>query len=446
MIDKKYEPIIGLEIHVELKTRLKMFCQCRADYFGQEANTNLCPVCLALPGALPVPNKKAVEATIIISKALNCQVNNYFKFDRKHYFYPDLPKGYQISQYDQPVGQKGFLSIDGQKFAIERVHLEEDTGKLIHQKNRTLVDFNRAGVPLVEIVTEPVFKNSREVKTFLESLQTIIRYLDVSDADMEKGSMRLEPNISVRQISNSKTHTADKSKLPDYKVEVKNINSFRFVTKAIDYEIKRQTAILAEGKTPFQETRGFDDKKNITYLQRRKENANDYRYFPEPDIPPFYYSDEQIKRISVLIPELPVARADRFEKVYRLKRNDALILVKDKQKADKFELILKKIREKTKAISPQQLANLIVNKKVDQNQPVNSLVKEILKLKEPQKTDKTVLIKTINKIIEQNQKAVNDYKKGEKNALMFLVGQTMRKLGGKAKAVDVIKELKKRLG
>ena len=326
MISKKYQPVIGLEIHVELKTKSKMFCQCRADHFGKEPNSHLCPVCLALPGALPVPNKQAIEWTIMISKALNCQINNWFKFDRKHYFYPDLPKGYQISQYDQPIGQKGFLVVAGKSFAINRVHLEEDTGKLIHQKDKTLIDFNRAGVPLVEIVTEPVFTNSDEVKVFLENLQMIVRYLGVSDADMEKGSMRLEPNISVRKIANSKSQTTNKSKLPNYKVEVKNINSFRFVKKAIDYEVRRQIEILEREEIPFQETRGFDEKKKITYLQRRKENADDYRYFPEPDIPRFYYSTKEINKITSLMAELPAQRIDRFINDYQLKKEVALII------------------------------------------------------------------------------------------------------------------------
>ncbi len=438
--NKKYKVIIGLEIHVELKTKQKMFCRCDADYFGKKPNTNVCPVCLGMPGALPYPNRKAIEWTILIGKALGCKINDEFHFDRKHYFYPDLPKGYQISQYSQPIAEKGFLQplLSKKGFRITRVHLEEDTGKLIHNNNETFVDFNRAGVPLVEIVTEPDFESAEEVKQFAHDLRNIIRYLGVSDADMEKGSMRLEPNISVKRIDGR-----DDGKLPPYKVELKNINSFRFAFKAIEYEIKRQKKILEEGNIPLQETRGFDEKRGVTFSQRVKENADDYRYFPEPDIPPFKFRKDEIDAILNRMPLLP---RDTFSFLIKkgLKKKAAFIIMEEKESYLFFKEVLKKAKDQGLDISPQQLANLFINKKVVASSPTE-FVREAKKLFKPISTDLKLLGKAIDEVLKENKQAVLDFKKGKENAIMFMVGQVMKKMQGKAKPQDVITRLKGKL-
>ncbi len=458
-----YIPVIGLEIHVELKTKSKMFCQCSANYFGKKPNTNTCPVCLGLPGALPVPNKKAVAWTILLGKALNCKINQLTKFDRKHYFYPDLPKGYQISQYDEPIaidGQFNVYSLNRRvKFKIRRVHLEEDTGKLIHQNNETLIDFNRSGVPLVEIVTEPVFNNADDVKDFLQELQTLIRYLNISNADMEKGSMRLEPNISIKQVKNSPSESEGKvqndssklkiDELPDYKVEIKNINSFRFVKQAIDYEIKRQIAILEKGGKPLQETRGFDEKKMITFSQRVKEEAQDYRYFPEPDIPPMTFSQEFLEKI--IVEELPSQKIERFIKDFDLKPQDAFLLTRDKNLADFFEKTLSKVKTtiSQKQISMENsgqfLANIIINKKISLDIPVEEFVEKVVKLMVPKETDEKLLEQVFTEVLASHKKVVADYQSGKQNALMFLVGQVIKRMKGMADGKIIMSKLKSRI-
>lgn len=430
----KYIPIIGLEVHIELNTKSKMFCQCNADYFEKKPNSEVCPVCLGLPGALPVPNKKAIEYTQRVAKALGCKLNKKSRFDRKHYFYPDLPKGYQISQYEEPFGQEGQLILNNKKISIKRVHLEEDTGKLIHKSNASYVDFNRSGVPLVEIVTNPDFDNSDDVKEYLEYLHILVKqYLKVSNANMEQGSMRLEPNISLSTV---------KGKLPSYKIEVKNINSFKYVKKAIDYEIQRQEKLLNSNQVIKNETRGFNENKNITFLQRTKEEAKDYRYFPEPDIPPFFFDDEYLNNIK--LPELPLEKNDRYTKDFKLNKNHTDLLIKNVSKAQIFEKLLIKSNSR---YTSEQIANFVINKSFSKSDPIDSIYSSLSNTLKTKVSRSKEILKILPEVLEQNSKAVNDYKSGKENALYFLIGQVLRK---SAKNLDVselkailIKKIKK---
>jgi len=351
-----YKPTIGLEIHTELKTNSKMFCGCKNDPNEKRANFNICPTCLGHPGTLPVANKEAIRKTIKTGLALNCKIAEISKFDRKNYFYPDLPKGYQISQYDMPFCQKGFLEIDGRKIEITRIHLEEDTGRLIHSGDSSLVDFNRAGVPLMELVTEPDITSGKEARAFAQELQLILRYLGVSEADMEKGQMRVEVNISL-----------SKSKKLGTKVEVKNLNSFRVAERAIDYEIKRQTEILEQGGKIIQETRGWNDSKGITFSQREKEEVHDYRYFPEPDLPTIHLDKKFIEEIKTEIPELPEQKRKRFSKEYGLEEQDIEVFVVNKNLSEYFEKVVSEFirwlkdepaRIATRAGSPARLRSV----------------------------------------------------------------------------------------
>jgi aspartyl-tRNA(Asn)/glutamyl-tRNA(Gln) amidotransferase subunit B len=440
-MENKYTPVIGLEIHVELATKSKMFCGCPADWFGKEPNTQTCPVCLGLPGALPVANKKAIESCILIGKALGCETNKISKFDRKNYFYPDLSKSYQISQYDLPFSYKGEYEFISQKsgelkkIGITRVHMEEDTGKLSHEDNETLVDFNRSGVPLVEIVTEPDFDNSDDVKQFLEELQVIIRYLGVSDADMEKGSMRLEPNISVRITGTTE--------LPPYKVEVKNINSFRFGKLAIEYEVKRHIELLEKGEIPPQETRGFNDKKNITVSQRRKEEASDYRYFPDPDIPPFEFTDEFIKEIADRIPELPHQKVKRYVDQFEVKNADAYIITRSKTAAYYFDELLQELEKNNSKQLAAKCAAYIVNKKISLDINPKAFIEEVQKLQQPKETDAGRLSEVINEVISQNPELVDQYKAGKTNLMNALLGMVMKEMKGQADPQLIRTELEK---
>jgi aspartyl-tRNA(Asn)/glutamyl-tRNA(Gln) amidotransferase subunit B len=425
----KYETIIGLEVHVELATKSKMFCGCPADHFGKAPNTITCPVCLGLPGALPVPNKKAVESTIMLGLALECEIPLESKFDRKHYFYPDLPKGYQISQYDQPLAINGSFG----NVRIRRVHLEEDTGKLQHATIEgeavSLVDFNRSGVPLVEIVTEPDFRTLEEVDVFLKKLQQIIRYLGISNADMEKGSMRIEPSVSIRTLKTEE--------LPLYRVEIKNINSFKFARKAIEYEIERQTEMLESGEQPKQQTRGFVESKGNTAAQRDKEEAHDYRYFPEPDIPPMRWKSSQLSAISRQIGELPDAKKGRFMKDYYLNDYDATLLTEARARAEYFE---KAVSIQSSVVSPKAIANWIINKKIDLEKVTPAqLLDQILQSTQTTSVSDNELEKIIKQILSENEKAVEDYKSGKDQALMFLVGQGLKSLSQKGNA-SIIRE------
>ncbi|MDO8269947.1 MAG: Asp-tRNA(Asn)/Glu-tRNA(Gln) amidotransferase subunit GatB [Candidatus Levybacteria bacterium] len=440
MKNTNYETVVGMEIHVELSTATKMFCRCPFPTLQDQPNTLTCPICLGLPGALPFPNKQAIESCIQIGLALNCKINKDSFFERKNYFYPDLSKGFQISQYLHPFGEKGYLDIKingvEKRIGITRVHMEEDTGKLTHAtvKGRevSLIDFNRSSVPLVEIVTEPDIRSGEEAKLFLTELQKIIRYLGVSDADMEKGHMRLEPNISLRPPG--------QTTLPKYKVEVKNINSFKFVDKAIQYEEKRHEELLDKGETPIQETRGWNEFKNKTVSQRSKEEAHDYRYFPEPDIPPIKITQDQISEIENKIPELPAEKIKRFAIDYGITEYNAEILTRDLKLAHFFE----------EAISvgiaynivPLTIANYIINKKpnIEELLPA-TLVKKIKEESTVLQIDNNVLESAIRTVMEKNPQAVADYKSGKVQIIGFLIGQTRQVLPNAKDTEQIRKKL-----
>jgi aspartyl-tRNA(Asn)/glutamyl-tRNA(Gln) amidotransferase subunit B len=456
---EKYQPTIGLEIHAELKTATKMFCDCSNDPLERRPNVNVCPVCLAHPGTLPVPNKKAIEAVIKVGLALGGDVAPVSKFDRKNYFYPDLPKGYQISQYDQPIISGGKLH----NVRIRRIHLEEDTGRLQHAtsdmgQGTSLVDFNRAGVPLMELVTEPDVRSAEEAVRFAKELQLILRYLGVSDADMEKGQMRVEANISLDMGT---------------KVEVKNLNSFRAVGDAIEYETKRQRELLEKAEKIVQETRGWDEARRRTVHQRLKEEAHDYRYFPEPDIPPFESAAFGVEEIRRTMPELPSAKRERFGREYGLSGAQADLLVSDPPAARFFEEAVSELESETKEkpigalfnyltsdlrgymnetgtpfeelkIDPENFADLVIlvaGEKIGSRQAKDILRKMCEEGGDPKEiveregfhtvSDAGELEKVVDEIIAANAEAVSNYKKGKTAALQFLVGQAMGKLRGR---------------
>jgi aspartyl-tRNA(Asn)/glutamyl-tRNA(Gln) amidotransferase subunit B len=413
--------VLGLEIHLHLNTKTKMFCGCSADIWKKEPNTSTCPTCLGLPGALPVPNEEAVRKTQLLGLALGCEIQNNSRFDRKHYFYPDLPKGYQISQYKQPLCVSGELELDSGVVAkIERVHLEEDVAKSFHEKDKTLLDFNKSGIPLVEIVSEPCFKSVKDAVDFSKKIQQIVRAIGVGDVDMEKGQMRLEANISLRteeMEKNGETHP--------YKVEIKNINSFRFMEKAVEAEIKRQEEIFKKGDIPIQENRGYDEDKGITVSQRTKEEAHDYRYFPEPDIPPMEFTDKYIEDLRKELPELPHQMREKLIKM-GVSENYAKIIV------DKFEKGgVEKIEELVKkGLDANSVASFFVNRKGS----IDLSFEEIKASLEGGEAldNKEELEGIISEVIKENPKAVADFKAGKGTVVQFLLGQVMRKTQGKA--------------
>src|SRR5512139_2463210 len=342
-----YEPVIGLEVHAELLTRSKMFCGCEVvDSITAQPNRYICPVCTGQPGALPVLNKKAIELAVRVGLALGCEIHAESIFARKNYFYPDLPKGYQISQYDQPLATDGKIEIETEAgsrvIRIHRVHLEEDTGKLSHADSSSFIDYNRSGVPLLEIVTEPDMRSAEEAKAYAAKLHAILRYLEVNSGDMEKGVIRFEANVSVREEGSDQLNT---------RTEIKNLNSFRALTEGTQYEIKRQTEIYLNGGIVEQETLGFNEATGRTYSQRGKESAHDYRYFPEPDLPPLVLEQGWIDSIRATLPELPEAKARRFIEQYELKPQEARLLTSEKGLADYFEAVVAKSKSPAKTVS-----------------------------------------------------------------------------------------------
>ncbi len=432
-----YKLVCGLEVHAELKTKSKMFCSCKNDPFGaSEPNIHTCPVCLGMPGALPVANRQAIEWTIKLGLALNCKINLFSKFDRKNYFYPDLPKGYQISQYDIPFCYDGYIDTTEGRVRIHRIHLEEDTAKLAHQeidldgdgklKKATLIDFNRSSVPLVEIVTEPDIVSATQAKEYGQKLRQIMRYLDIANCDMEKGGMRLEANISLRKEGHQE--------LPDYKVECKNINSFRFLEAAINFEIARQTEILQNGDKPAQETRGYNPNTGKTFSQRTKEDAADYRYFPDPDLPPIEFTAEEIENIRATLPELPDAKTARFTKIYGLNEKSARELTINKQKSEFFEEILEIAQKEN--LDCQKLVNSLLNKKINFafTEEPELVLNKFKENSSNENIDQDELQAIIQKVLASNQDAVAKYKAGKTAVIGFLIGQVMRQLN---KKIDV---------
>ncbi len=472
-----YEVVIGLEVHAQLLTQSKMFCACGTT-FGLPANTRTCPVCLGMPGTLPVINHKAVEMAVRTGLALNCRIRSWNRFARKNYFYPDLPKGYQISQYEAPICESGWLEINGagaqKKVRIRRAHLEEDAGKNIHDggTDGSRVDLNRAGTPLLEIVTEPDMHSADEVVTYLKMLREILMYLEVCDGNMEQGSLRCEPNLSLRPVGTTELGT---------KVELKNINSFKFVKDALEYEIKRQTKVLSQSGRIQQETRLWDVEKGETAVMRSKEDAHDYRYFPDPDLVPLSISEEWIEELRKTVPELPAARQKRFVRDYGLPEYDAGVLTAEKALAEYFEACVKLydqpktmsnwvmgelLRELNSAgadvaaspVSPGRLVSLL--KLVDSGTISLKVARDIFpdlyaSGKTPEQivqekgltqvSDEATLGKIIDDVITKNAQQVAQYRGGKETVFGFFVGQVMKASGGKANPGKVNELLRRKL-
>lgn len=474
----QFEIVIGLEVHVQLDTQTKIFCGC-PNLFGHAPNTLTCPVCLGLPGTLPVLNKQVMMHAIKIGLALNCEICNFIKFDRKNYYYPDLPKGYQISQFDYPIAKAGHLDIEvgeGQMktIRINRAHIEEDAGKLIHDNdaNCSLVDYNRTGTPLIEIVTEPDLRTPQEAYDYLQLLKLTLKYLNVSDCDMEKGSLRCDANISLRPMGETKLGT---------KTELKNLNSFKAVKAGLEFEAERQRKTLLTSGTIIQETRLWDENKGVTYAMRSKEGSHDYRYFPEPDLVPFTIEDATIEDVRNAMPELPSQKLTRFIEQYKISDYDAKILVQEQAIALFFEECAK-LCDDTKKIcnwingqvlqelnnrkvnftdiqlTPQAIADII--QKTADGTISNLAAKDVLTLVIDTKksvdaiiaekglaqvSDNDALDKIADEIIAQNEKVVEEYKKGKENAIGFLIGQAMRKTQGKANPKIMGDIIKRRL-
>ena len=471
---KQYETVIGLEVHVELATKTKIFCGCSTQ-FGGAPNTHTCPVCTGMPGSLPVLNRQVVEYAMGIGLATHCDITRVCKFDRKNYFYPDNPQNYQISQLYLPIARNGYVEIEvgdtKKKIRIHEMHMEEDAGKLVHDEwdDTSLVDFNRSGVPLVEIVSEPDMRSSEEVIAYLEKLRTIIQYLGASDCKLQEGSMRADVNLSVREMGTSEFGT---------RTEMKNLNSFKAIARAIEGERERQIELLEEGKTVLQETRRWDDNKESSHAMRSKEDAQDYRYFPEPDLVPIVIDDEWIEKIKAKQPEFRDEKLERYKKEFDIPQYDAEILTESKRMADIFEETtaicgkpkkvsnwlmgetLRLLKENNMdpedlSFAPENLAKLV--DLADAGTVNSSVAKEVFEQIFKENVDpeayieehglKTVndegaLKATIEQIVSENPQSVADYKGGKKKAIGFLVGQTMKAMKGKADPASVNKILK----